>query len=259
MQPGKLEKRLMVMQARMESASVTEREYVDAVFAPVDCDNTMERVGGGFETEVYSTANRRLLLKLKSGPGGKRESVLARARQMRAVAERFAACLGPAHTIPNDYLLSRDSAGQARVLVVQPFVEHGRPLKDVDFTMLAPDERRWVAAQLREIIRRQVALYHAVGYMPDLYGLSTQSRTDRARLSAPYLLFWHVWNFLFGRNLLSSHNLLLTDPPDRRVVLVDYDLVPWPPLIRRIYFGVRRMLCWRDEWLIDRMEQRGPL
>jgi hypothetical protein len=69
------------------------------------------------------------------------------------------------------------------------------------------------------------------------------------------MLPWHLWNFVFGRNLLRSWNLLMLDPPDCRIVLVDYDVVHWPLLIRRLYFATRRLLCWRDELLIRRMRQ----
>jgi hypothetical protein len=64
-----------------------------------------------------------------------------------------------------------------------------------------------------------------------------------------------LWSFLVKRNLLRSHNLLLTAAPDRRVVLVDYDAVRRGPLYRRIYYIVRWFLFWRDHALILLMRQ----
>jgi hypothetical protein len=177
---------------------------------------------------------------------------------MRAIAEQFVHCLGPEHSIPSHYVLSRDSAGKVQVLVIQPFVQSARPLYKVDYTALSADERREIADQLREIIRRELVLYRETGYMPDLYGLSSTSRAQRLRMSAPHMLPWHIWSFLIGRNLLCSCNLLLHDGPGHQIVLVDYDLVRWHPVLRRIYFAVRRLLCWRDYMLITRMEHGDP-
>ncbi len=239
------------------AAEVRERA-LDQVFAPVDRDKQMERIGGGFETEVYLGENGRYLVKLKSELGADVPTALRHARRMREVAEQFAACLGPEHSIPSYYLLSRDSAGKVQVLVIQPFIRHGRPLYKVAYPDLSADERREVSDQLREIVQRELALYREVGYMPDLYGLSSASRSQRLSMSAPHMLPWHLWSFLIGRNLLCSCNLLLTDGPARRVVLIDYDLVRWHPLLRRMYFAVRCLLCWRDNVLIDRMERGDP-
>jgi hypothetical protein len=44
--------------------------------------------------------------------------------------------------------------------------------------------------------------------------------------------------------------LLLTPAPERRIVLVDYDIVRRGWLYRLIYFAVRWMLFWRDHMLI---------
>ena len=235
-----------------------QEHLIDQVFAPVDRDNQMERIGGGFETEVYLTEHGRYLVKLKSELGGDLHAALEHACKMRERAEQFVACLGPEHSIPSYYILSRDSAGKVQVLVIQPFIQSARPLYKVDYTALSADERREVADQLCEIIRRQLVLYRETGYMPDLYGLSSTSRADRLRMRTPHMLPWHVWSFLVRRNLLCSSNLLLTDGPRHQIVLVDYDLVPWHPLLRRIYFAVRRLLCWRDYLLITGMEHGDP-
>ncbi len=39
--------------------------YIDPVFAPLDRDHQLERVGGGFETDVYRSDDRRWAVKLK--------------------------------------------------------------------------------------------------------------------------------------------------------------------------------------------------
>jgi hypothetical protein len=244
------------METKLDIAPI--EHVVDEVFAPVDRDNRMERVGGGFETEVYCTEDRCLLVKLKSELGGSKQTALALAKGMRMIAEEFAACLGPEHTIPSQYVLSRDSGGNVQVLVVQPFLAHARPLAKVDFEALSGRARELIGHQLRDIINRQIQLYRKSGYMPDLYGLSSTSREQRLSLADPKKLPGHVWNFFVQRNLLNSYNLLLTDTSERRIVLVDYDLVRWPPLARSIYFALRRLLFWRDRWLIWRMERRKP-
>ena len=63
--------------------------------------------------------------------------------------------------------------------------------------------------------------------------------------------------FYQQRNLLRAHNLLLTPAPERRIVLVDYDIVRRGRLYRLIYFAVRWMLFWRDHMLILFMLKRS--
>ena len=231
--------------------------YSDAAFAPLDPDHAMERIGGGFETEVYRTDDRRHVVKLKHDLRGDLAAAHAHVQEMRAAADGFADSLGPEHTISNDYVLTRDSEGQVQVLVIQPYVANARPLYKIDFAALSPEERTRVADQLQEIVWRSLAFYRNSGLMPDLYGLTSASSAERARLSRPHMLPWHLWNFLARRNLLRSCNLLLTDAPELRVILVDYDLVRWHWIIRRIYFAVRWLLCWRDHLLIARMRRSG--
>jgi len=115
---------------------------------------------------------------------------------------------------------------------------------------LSPDERTHIAAQLREIIRRSLSFYRATASMPDLYGRTSTSAAERARLNKPWMLPQRLWSFVVERNLLRAHNLLLTPAPERRIVLVDYDLVRRGRLYRMIYFAVRWMLFWRDHLLI---------
>ena len=227
--------------------------YADQVFAPLDHDLTLERIAGGNETEVYRTDDARYVVKLKSSHGGAADVALARALADRAAAERFIACLGPAHTITSFYVIARDSSGQAQVLVIQPYLAGAQQLFDVDYGALSREERVQIAAQLREIIRRSLSFYRATASMPDLYGRTSASAAERMRLNRPWMLPQRLWSFLVARNLLRSHNLLLTAAPERRIVLVDYDIVRRGPIYRLIYFAVRWMLFWRDHILILRL------
>jgi len=224
--------------------------FTDQVFAPIDLDHALERLAGGNETEVYRTDDGHSVVKLKGDLGGTAASALADAREMRAAAERFAGALGSRHSIPSQYIVARDSAGRVQVLVIQPFLRGARQLHDIDYTTLTEEERISVAAQLREIIRRSLAFYRATGSMPDLYGRTSRSSAERARLNGPLMLPWRLWSFVVRRNLLRSHNLMLTDEPERRVVLVDYDAVRRGPLYRRVYYLARWFLFWRDHALI---------
>lgn len=224
--------------------------YADQVFAPLDRDLDLERIGGGNETEVYRTDDRRCVVKLKSDLGGTPAEAIAHARAMRDAAERFTECLGSEHSIPTYYIVARDSAGRAQALAIQPFLARARPLFDVSYRALSDGERAKVAAQLREIIRRSLGYYRRTGGMPDLYGRTSASAIERTRLNTPLMLPWRLWSFLVQRNLLRSHNLMLTDAHERRVVLVDYDFVRRGRLYRLIYYAVRWMLFWRDHVLI---------
>jgi hypothetical protein len=229
--------------------------YADQVFALLDRDLALERIAGGNETEVYRTDDQRYVVKLKSDQGGTVDVALARALADRAAAERFIACLGPAHTITSYYVIARDSSGRAQPLVIQPYLAGAQQLFDVDYRALSRDERASIALQLREIIRRSLSFYRATASMPDLYGRTSVSTAERARLNKPWMLPWRLWSFLVERNLLRAHNLLLTPAPERRIVLVDYDIVRRGWLYRLIYFAVRWMLFWRDHMLIARLRR----
>lgn len=207
----------------------------------------------GNETEVYCTDDRRYVVKLKSHLGGATREAIDEAKTMRAAAEQFADCIGPQHSIESYYVVSRDGAGRAQVLVVQPFIAHARPLDAVHYSTLSPDERTHVAAQLRMIIRRSLRFYRSTGCMPDLYGRSSISTAERERQRSLKRLPSRLWSFLVKRSLLRSHNLLLTDAAERRIVLVDYDIVRRSRLYRRLYYAVRWLLFWRDQALIQWM------
>ncbi|HEX6287746.1 MAG TPA: hypothetical protein VFZ66_01075 [Herpetosiphonaceae bacterium] len=234
---------------------MTATLHTDDVFAPVDRDLYLERIAGGNETEVYRTDDQRYVVKLKHELGGSRTEALDCAKTMRAAAEQFAACIGEEHSIPSYYLLARDSSERVQVLVIQPFVAHAHPLYDVDYRTLNADERDRVAAQLRAIIRRALSFYRGTRSMPDVYGRTSTSAAERKRLRSPWKIPERLWSFMVQRNLLRSHNLLLTNAPECRVVLVDYDFVRRSRLYRWVYYTVRRALFWRDQVLIWRMRR----
>jgi hypothetical protein len=232
---------------------MTTTFYNDEVFAPVDRDLYLERIAGGNETEVYRTDDQRYVVKLKCELGGDRQTALDNARAMRAAAEQFAACIGEEHSIPSYYLVARDSKKRVQVLVIQPFVAHAHPLVHVHYRTLNSQERARIAEQLQTIIKRSLSFYSSTGSMPDLYGRTSTSPEERRRLRSPWRIPERLWSFLVQRNLLRSHNLLLTNRPECRVVLVDYDFVRRSKFYRWVYYSVRRALFWRDQALIWQM------
>jgi hypothetical protein len=235
--------------------------YADALFASVDADLQMQRIAGGNETEVYCTDDERYVVKVKSESmgDGSVEDALEEARFLRDAARAFTAALGPDHTISNYYFVAQDSRGQAKPVIVQPYVRDARPLCAVNFSKLNLTERRKVAAQLRHIVKRSLTFYRKTGCMPDLYGRVSRSQTERERLNRPYMLPWRIWSFLAKRTLLRSHNLLLTDAPERRIVLVDYDPVQKNKFYRFVYYKVRRLLFLRDLALVELMDRTGRI
>jgi hypothetical protein len=224
--------------------------YADQVFAPIDADHNLERIAGGNETEVYRSDDGRWVAKLKAELGGSRDEALRQARVMRAAAETFAACLGPHYSIPSSYLLARDSGGRVQIVVVQPYLEHARPLFALDYRAMSRAERQQLAGHLRAIIARAEAMYRATGSMPDLYGRTSGSSAERHRNRSVRQIPRRLWSFLVQRTLLRSHNLLHTGDPERPLALVDYDFVRRGPLYRLIYFLVRIALFWRDRLAI---------
>jgi hypothetical protein len=231
--------------------------HADMLFAPVDPDLHLERIAGGNETEVYCTDDRRFVVKVKSTPGQRLAEALATLQTMRAAAEAFATAIGPEHSLPTYYLIAQNSRGQAQPVALQPYLRQARSLGEVDYSVLTVQERQGLARQLRQMIRRSLDFYRQTGQMPDLYGRTSRSQAERTRLNAPHLLPWRLWSFVVKRNLLRSHNLLLTTDPEPRLILVDYDPVRRSKLYRLLYYTVRRMLFLRDYGLIWLMEKRG--
>lgn len=231
--------------------------HADTLFAPVDTDLHLERIAGGNETEVYCTDDRRFVVKVKSTAGQPLPEALAAAQTMRAEAEAFARAIGPEHSLPTYYLIAQNSRGQVQPVALQPYLRQARPLNDVDYSGLTPEERQWLARQLRQMIRRSLAFYRQTGQMPDLYGRTSRSQAERARLNRASRLPWRLWSFVVRRNLLRSHNLLLSTDPKPRLILVDYDPVRRSKLYRFLYYRARRALFWRDYVLIWLMEEWG--
>ena len=234
--------------------------HIDEAFAALDRDGGLERIAGGNETEVYRTDDGRFVVKVKgdlllASP----EAALAWAKGMRAAAEQFVACLGPRYTISSEYVIVRDSAGQVQIVVVQPFVEGARALFDLDYSQLDHEQRDAIGHQLNDIIRRSLDFYRTSSSMPDLYGRASGSSEERKRLNGPLMLPWRLWSFLVKRNLLRAHNLMWTETPSPRIVLVDYDTVRRGRFYKLIYYTVRWMLFWRDHILIAVMRRGGAV
>lgn len=229
-------------------------QHKDTIFAPLDRDNDMVRVAGGNETEVYRTDDGRHVVKVKQNESGSIEEALEIARTTRAAAEAFADCLGPHHSIPSHYLISRDSEGNVQAIAIQPFIANARPLHETTYANLSAAERHHLVMELRDIIRRSLLFYRKNGSMPDLYGRTSRNKDERKRLNAPHMLPWRIWSFVVERNLLRSCNLMLTDETPPRVILIDYDPVMRGWLYRLIYYTVRWMLFWRDHVLLTLMQ-----
>lgn len=228
---------------------------VDRAFAPLDRNDDLERIGGGNETEVFRTDDHRYVVKLKHEADQSLAGALAQARVLRASADEVATWLGPRHTISSYYYIARDSAGLAQVVVVQPHLNGAIPLSQVDYDALSAVERAALAAQLADLLARSRAMFRATRRMPDLYGRSSASKADRKRRNSPLHFPWRLYSFLMQRNLLKSHNLMLTAGPERAVVLVDYDPVRRSPIYKSVYYGIRRVLFWRDRRLIARLRR----
>ncbi|MBC8163891.1 MAG: hypothetical protein H7Z42_22000 [Roseiflexaceae bacterium] len=231
--------------------------YHDPVFAPIDLDHTLERLGGGNETEVYRSDDGRWVIKLKAQLGGSAAQAAQVAHDMRAAADEFAACLGPRASLSSAYLIARDQQGHAQVLVIQPFLERAIPLAAIDYDALSREQRAEIACQLHEIIRRALVFYRHTRSMPDLYGRKSSSSAERQRNASLLRVPQRVWSFLVERNLLRSQNLMLS--PNGDIVLVDYDIVRRGRLYRAVYFGVRWMLFWRDNMLVWAMREGGTV
>ncbi len=231
--------------------------YHDPLFASLDADAHLERIGGGNETEVYCTDDRRYVVKVKHNPTTTLAATLTQALAMRKAARRFATVMGAQHSIPSEFLLGQDGAGQIQLLVVQPFYAEAQPLFALNYHHLRRAERLRLARQLLHIIRRAVATYGKRGWMPDLYGRTSASRAERERLNHWYMFPWRLWGFLVQRNLLRAHNLMLTAPPDSRIILVDYDPVTRGKFYQLIYYHMRFWLFWRDLLLIAVMVLTG--
>ncbi len=230
--------------------------HADTLFAPLDADLHLERVAGGNETEVYSTDDKRFVVKVKSEENGNGDA-LAEAMFLRAAADAFAGAVGPEHSLPNYYVITQSSEGQAQTVVLQPYLRQAKTLFETDYRQLSPTERRQIADQLRRLIRRALAFYRETGQMPDMYGRTSRNTAERRQLNSLAKLPWRLWSFIVKRNLLRSHNLMLSDDPERRITLVDYDPVRKGKFYRFLYYAARHVLFIRDYLLIGLMEKTG--
>lgn len=211
-------------------------------FAALRLSQPVVHVGSGYETDVFFSSDLGLALKLKHDSGNP-VAMVARARRLRRIADRFRAYLGPNHSLHSDYLVVPGTTGTSRVLVVQPFLANAHPLDSLGGAALRPDARVALAAQLTAIVERAFACYRDTGTLPDLYGLGPHDAAQARRWDARWLLRTG-WQMLAGRPLIAAHNLLLA--ADGWVVLVDYDPVCHVCLICRLVYAARALLLWRD-------------
>ena len=225
--------------------------HQDLLFAPLDADLHLERIGGGNETEVYRTDDQQFVVKVKSEEAGTPGEAYQQALILRRAARRFARMLGRQHSIPTYVLIAENEHGQAQPLVVQPYFGDAQPLSQVDYSVLSRSVRRRIAWQLLHIIYRAVTVYFRRGAMPDLYGRVSASHAERQQLNSWRRLPHRLKSFLFERTLLRANNLLLT--ADRRVILVDYDPIKQGKLYQLLYYSVRLVLFVRDAVLILRL------
>lgn len=215
----------------------------EPTFAGLKLVGPVERISGGYETDVFRSGDGRLALKLKHLTGTA-AAMLFRARRLRQVAELFQEHLAPAHSLPSDYLIIAGADGASHVLAVQPFLADARPLDTVDLDTWSASARAALVVQLSEIVAGALACYQASGYLPDVYGLSPHDGAQ-ARRWDPRWLLRVGWRMLAGRPLITAHNLMLT--LDGRVVLVDYDPICHDRPICRLVYAARALLLWRDQ------------
>lgn len=231
--------------------------HQNILFAALDADLHLERVAGGNESEVYCTDDHRYVVKIKNDESSPLPEALAAIQTLRTAAHEFASVVGPEHSIPSYFLVSKNEWGQAQPVIVQPYYRHARPLFDLEYAALSASERRQLAEKLVHIILRSLSAFFRTERMPDLYGRSSTSSSQRKRLNEWYMFPVRVWSFVVKRNLLRSHNLMLSDEEQPRIVLVDYDPVRRGKLYQRIYYAVRLALFVRDLALIGVMVATG--
>jgi hypothetical protein len=217
----------------------------DLLFAPLDADLHLERVAGGNETEVYCSDDRRYVVKVKCDDTGSLETALAKASARRIAAHAFADAIGEPHRIPT-YFIVGAAEGSVQPIAIQPYYRYAHPLFSIDYAALSRRQRWWIANQLLHIIGRNVRTLLTQGWMPDIYGRINANSLVRKTSNSWRMLPWRLWGFLFKRNLLRSHNLLLTSSPERRIVLIDYDPIPYGRLYQLVYYLVRLVLFLRD-------------
>jgi hypothetical protein len=224
--------------------------HADKLFACLDHDLHLERIAGGNETEVYATDDRRYVVKVKTAEAFSATEIIEVASEMQKNACKVGQTIGESHQIPNYFFVAENSLGLAQVVVIQPYLRDALPLFAIDYTILSKSERRKIGWQLFRIIRRCALAYITSGRMPDIYGRANSSVQEREQMNKWYMLPWRLWSFGVKRNLLRSHNLMLTHAPEQRIVLVDYDAVKRGWFYRFIYYNMRMALFGRDYLMV---------
>lgn len=97
---------------------MTTSLYTDTLFAPLDTDLHLERIGGGNETEVYTTDDRRFVVKVKCDSPRRLVELFQQAQARQATASAFAGAVGSEHSLPTYHLIARSSRGQAQLVAV---------------------------------------------------------------------------------------------------------------------------------------------
>jgi hypothetical protein len=214
--------------------------------APLRLASPVERIGGGYETDVFQSGDGLLAIKLKHGSGST-TMMHTRAAYLAHVAAIFQSYLGAQHSLPSFYLVAADDQGQRRIISVQPLLKYAHVLHDLDIMALPAPMRKNITNQLVEIATRALHCYAATGYLPDLYGVSTGDSAQARRSALPWIIR-ELWRLLTDQPLLKANNLLLT--ADQRLVLVDYDPLSHPWLNSRLLNWARALLLKRDRRLL---------
>lgn len=216
-------------------------------------EGPVRRIGGGYETDVFLSADRRFALKLKRGVASV-GAAIAQARELRAVAERFRRHLGSGHTVTNDYLVVAADGG-CRLLTIQPFLNGARGLDMLSLDTLTEGERASLVRQLGSIVAGSGACFRSTGTLPDLYGTGTGEAAHARRRDAHWALH-EIWHLVAERPLLTSYNLLFTQ--DERLVLVDEDPICHGGLLCHLIYWARALLLWRDRWQVEALGRGAP-
>jgi hypothetical protein len=236
-----------------DGAKMTTQGVIGELYAFLTQERSMQRIGGGSETDVYRSKDGHYVVKVKGIQANNVAEAVAQARQLRDVSDEFAAYLGPEHSIPTDYLLAQDWAGQIYTIAIQPYLAQALPLAAVDRETLSSRQWAQIEQQLLTMLRRALRCYKRTGHMPDLYGAYSRNVAERRQLNTPWQWPRRVWHF-FTQRLWRAHNLLLTPEAPPRVVLVDYDHVRWRGLWGRLYYAICWLLFWRELLLLTGWE-----
>jgi hypothetical protein len=229
----------------------------DPLFAPLDADLHLARIGGGNETEVYATDDQRYVVKVKHAEAAPAAEALIQAQILRDAANTFTQVISSDHSVPSYFVLAQNAEGLVQPVVIQPYYRDALPLNGVNYKRLRRRERVRLARQLLVVIGRSLLCLFTQGWMPDLYGRSSRSKAERSANNGWHHLPQRVWSFLVERNLLRSNNLMLTNAPKRRLILVDYDPIKAGRLYRLLYYSVRLLLFGRDIALLLTMLVSG--